>query len=494
MSLPYLALDCKVMVLVTSTSLEYHQLHEDLTRDLHVQSLSRVFTLNSESQTFDSQSQQSFNGIGAIREYNAVFALNLEKFVAHSSIFTEAEIDTNNNDYSWFSSPTEMASVTITPSNTSDVWSFGSFVDDTGGTQTSLGARLQIDDADQPFTQTSDNYDQLVAWGTDDEYTWALQSIESMSAVPHNVDVDFIKFDSTLRAEDRLAFAVVLELAEPTSSDLYVTSSLFDDSVLRYNGTSGQFEAEHVTTGSGGLNDPWGITFDETNDLVYVSSRTTDEVLQYNGNTGQFISVVINSTNGIADPRSLTLDSTNNVYASSTLINEIYRYDTSTQGVSVFVTAGSGGLFSPIGLEFGPDGNLYVLSSALSEVERYDGTTGAHIDTFVTSADNGGLSNGRGLAFGSDGNLYLTSGSNNNVLRFDGTTGAFIDEFVTSGSGGLSIPQGITFDQDGNLYVSSFSTSSVLRYDLGGNFIDEFVSPGSGGLQEPFDLTFGSNP
>ena len=181
---------------------------------MHVQTLARVFALNNQQQTFATQTKQSFDGAGASRPYNAIFALNLEKFVKQSTLFTETEIDTINNSYDWDNSPTEMASVTITPSIASDVWSFGSFVEDAGVTQGSIGARLQIDDADQPPTQTSDNYIQAVAWGTDDEYTWASQSVESMSAAQHKVDVDFIKTDAALRAEDRLAFAVVLEIED----------------------------------------------------------------------------------------------------------------------------------------------------------------------------------------------------------------------------------------------------------------------------------------
>ena len=312
---------------VSSTNLEYHQLHEDLTNDLHIQTLAKVFTLNSEPQIFTSQSKQSFSGTGALRQYNAIFALNLEKFADHSASFTSAEINTNNNDFSWFSSPTEMASVTITPSTTANVWSFGSFVDDTGGTQTSLGARLQIDDADQPPTQTSDNYDQIVAWGTDDEYTWTLQSVESMSAAPHKVDVDFIKFDSTLRAEDRLVYAVVLETdGTPQNNppmaldDIFTVSNnstqIFNVS-LNDTDTDDGLDLASIVVTSGPSNGLIVINDNGTITYIHDGSSTSSDLLTYtiNDNSGvtsnsASVSISIRPPDAISDLTATAISST----------------------------------------------------------------------------------------------------------------------------------------------------------------------------------------
>ena len=87
--------------------------------------------------------------------------------------------------------------------------------------------------------------------------------------------------------------------------------------VLRYNGATGAFIDVFVSSGSGGLNQPEGLTFGLDGNL-YVGSQATDEGLRFNGATGAFI--------------------------------------------DAFVSTGSGGLFEPEGLVFGPDGNLYVVA------------------------------------------------------------------------------------------------------------------------------------
>ncbi|MCB9767126.1 MAG: hypothetical protein H6752_02945 [Candidatus Omnitrophica bacterium] len=58
-----------------------------------------------------------------------------------------------------------------------------------------------------------------------------------------------------------------------------MASSLSADSVLRYDGTTGDFIDEFVSSGSRGLDDTQDLTFGPDGNL-YVSSGETDEVLK----------------------------------------------------------------------------------------------------------------------------------------------------------------------------------------------------------------------
>jgi DNA-binding beta-propeller fold protein YncE len=77
------------------------------------------------------------------------------------------------------------------------------------------------------------------------------------------------------------------------------------------------------------------------------------------------------------------------------------------------------------------------------------------------------------------------------VKEFNATTGAFVQTFVTSGSGGLSGPKGLDFGPDGNLYVASANDNAVRKFNgANGAFMSVFVPSGSGGLSGPVDLAF----
>ncbi len=185
-----------------------------------------------------------------------------------------------------------------------------------------------------------------------------------------------------------------------------LVSSGTGNSVLEFN-RFGQFVANLVTAGSGGLSFPTGMTRTPAGDLL-VCSRNTNSVLRYNLTTGALL--------------------------------------------GVFVTAGSGGLSQPFGIAYGPDGRVYV-TSGTSAVLRYNGTTGAFVSVFVTTG-SGGLANPRGILFKPDGNLLVCSFSGNRVLQYSGTTGAFIGPWNQAGPNFLPGPWGIRLGRNGNAYVS----------------------------------------
>jgi DNA-binding beta-propeller fold protein YncE len=252
------------------------------------------------------------------------------------------------------------------------------------------------------------------------------------------------------------------DLVQGPDGNIYVADA--NNSVVRYNGSTGQFIGTFVAANSGGLNGPYGLAFGPDGNL-YVSSRGSTNgnkaVLRYNGTTGAFI------------------DS--------------------------FVPPGSGGLGIPISVSFGADGNLYVTSgNQVSLVMRYQGpfgispgsplpSTGQTGATFVV-AGSGGLDFPSELVFGPGGNLYVTSqGSNEAVLEFDGTTGGFIRTYVAPGAGGLAGPRGLAFDQDGRLYVADILTNVIHRYDSNGQYLDDPVLSNTTTLVAPVGLMLDTN-
>ena len=232
--------------------------------------------------------------------------------------------------------------------------------------------------------------------------------------------------------------------------NLYVSSR--SDEVLRYDGEKGKFI--DVFASGHGLLDPAGIAFGGPDDDLFVSSGLTDDgqgnqILRFDGTTGAFEAVVDPAnTAGLDDPEAMAFGSDGLLYVASTPEagpGEVLRYDPADNSfVDEFVSAASSEILDPPGLVFGPDGDLFLSRAATSEVKRYDGTTGALKGIFIT-AGLGGLHEAEGMAFGPNGNLFVASELGNAVLEYDGTTGAFVGEFVAADSGGLSEPTFITF-------------------------------------------------
>ena len=207
-------------------------------------------------------------------------------------------------------------------------------------------------------------------------------------------------------------------------SGYLLVSSFDNNSVLRYDESTGAFVDAFVPKQSGGLREPMGVVYGPDHNLYVASGLEPDQgvghkdVLRYNGTTGAFL-------DDFADENQLT---------------------------------------SLRGILFGPDGNLYVADGFSNSVARFDGKTGAFLDEFVAPG-SGGLANPVGMVFGPDGNLYVGAVFANTILRYEGpggpNPGAFLGTFVSAGSGGLSWPQGMVFGPDGNLYVASGNSSAA---------------------------------
>ncbi len=172
-------------------------------------------------------------------------------------------------------------------------------------------------------------------------------------------------------------------------ADLFV-SAASRNSVLRFDGVTGDLIGDFVTPGAGGLSDPQGIAFGPDGNL-YVASHNSRNVLRYDGATGDFIDVFA-TTAGMNWPAEIN-----------------FRDD------MLFVSDFSGG----------PSGR----------VSRFDAHTGVFIDHFIT-----GTVLADGQSWDPDGNILISNYVNNSVRKHDGVTGAYLGDFISPGLGGLFGP------------------------------------------------------
>ncbi|MFL6438674.1 MAG: PxKF domain-containing protein [Terriglobales bacterium] len=186
--------------------------------------------------------------------------------------------------------------------------------------------------------------------------------------------------------------------------NLYVANNSPDPTiqdVLRFDGKTGAFIDQFVTADTsknGGLLFPLDLAFGPDQNLYVTSSGPGTgfgAVLRYNGKTGAFIDEFVTSdttkNGGLRFPWGLVFGPDFKLYVSNSGGNSVLQYDgVSGAFKSTFVAANSGNLDSPTGLTFGPDGSLYVGSGlgTTSAIKKYDGATGTFIGNFATASLN----------------------------------------------------------------------------------------------------------
>lgn len=302
---------------------------------------------------------------------------------------------------------------------------------------------------------------------------------------PHNFPfhglIDELKvYDNALTASEVLAnFNATKGSLQPELSIADATAVEGDSSV--------RFLDAFVTAGSGGLNNARQLVFGADGNL-FVPSGFTDSVLKYDGASGEFQEVAVPSgTLGLSNPWGMVAGPDGKIYVAGRNSDNILRYDPTTEQTETYVAPGNG-LWAPVGLVFGADNQLYVANSDRGntspdedQILRYAGpfggplgeSPGDFLGVFVAKGSGGAdaLDNPNHLAF-HGGHLYATNTRGDSVNRYDATTGAFDKVFVSPASGGLDIPNFLLF-HDGLLYVVSQGTKQLLRYNAStGEFVD----------------------
>ncbi len=275
--------------------------------------------------------------------------------------------------------------------------------------------------------------------------------------------------------------------------------------ILRFDGRTGAFMDEFVPRLSGGLKHPVAFVFgpDDNGDGkldLYVSDEGPSRILHYDGTTGAFLGEFVTSgSGGLTFPQQLSFAPDGNLYLGSFGTGSVMRFQGptgKTPGAPMpspgnsgadFVPAGSGGLLGPVGVIFGPDANgdgnqdIYVasiLSNGVAHgkegnIKRYDGITGSFIDTLVPNG-RGGLD---------DPNLLSFTATDPVTLAYTGTTTTATAAALSAASASSATAaahvngggQAMLTDGDGNVFSLSFGLPGVLNANGPAHGVINFV-------------------
>jgi DNA-binding beta-propeller fold protein YncE len=326
-----------------------------------------------------------------------------------------------------------------------------------------------------------------------------------------------------------------------------------DNTVKRFNASSGTFQSIFVASGSGKLDGPRGLIFTHqkrSRDILLIANQNVDqtfagEILAYDGTTGFFVKALVPHSNpqapvaprGIVQREVLFVASDEGDDALND--GELRAYSKEGEFITelpapLAPSPAAKPHFHPRAVVIGPDGLLYVSNAPKTpmqgnlqgEVLRYDPEKKVFKDVFVsdtqTDIQNRHVSFNRpeGLVFGPDGNLYVTSfrtdsADTDKILIFAGPgstknrPGAFLDKIdldqVSTDPLARAFAQALLFGPGGFLYVPitgtglpqgttlGYSAGEVRRYNVGSKKFNVLVPPAlQGGLmQQPWYLTFG---
>ena len=180
----------------------------------HQVMLSRVYSLTAASNTFTERSNGPASG-GFVRRYSTMFALNLNKFKDHAFAYTSAGTNLNTTNYN-----VTVQTVNLTPTVQSDVLIIGFYNYDCNARDNKGEFRIQLDGADQPTGQTTDNYQIDAGNPNVGELPYILSTLaSSVSAASHtiNMDASVSATTSTPDAQNRSLIAFTMELAANTT-------------------------------------------------------------------------------------------------------------------------------------------------------------------------------------------------------------------------------------------------------------------------------------
>jgi hypothetical protein len=313
--------------------------------------------------------------------------------------------------------------------------------------------------------------------------------------------------------EDRSLLSTI-----PTApNDVLYVGDGADNSVQRFDATTGVSLGAEVAPGAGGLNGPRGLLFRNRGQLLVVDQNVNEpnpgEVLRYNGPTGTFLDNVVLQTDPNAPfaPRGMVLGPNHILYVADDgnldgiTLGRVARFNGETGAfLGDLQHPGFTGDFYARGVVLGPDGLLYAsirnIAPTGGEIMRWDPATGDFLGSFVTSNAVNDLNRPEGVAFGPDGNLYVCSFRANShdtdkVLEFDGQTGAYLGKIDLDAVGQpRAFAQALLFGPGGRLFVpitgGGPDTGAVRSYDVTTRTFTNFVAPGT--LGQPWYLTFGN--
>jgi DNA-binding beta-propeller fold protein YncE len=182
---------------------------------------------------------------------------------------------------------------------------------------------------------------------------------------------------------------------------------------------------------------------------AYITSDASDIVRAYNGVSGAFLGNHVSSVNGNGQ-MAIHFGTTNNRFLVGSAGGGVDEFNATTGAFIKTYNPGGGWQWAGV---YVPSGNVYIGDMGTADVREYDSTTGAFIRIVCSIIDPSDM------RIGPSGNLYICSYGGAFVREIDIATGATIIQWPVPGR-----PQDIAFLPSGEILVASWGPNVVFRF------------------------------
>ena len=212
----------------------------------------------------------------------------------------------------------------------------------------------------------------------------------------------------------------------------------------------------------------------------------------YDSNDGQVLPPGIIKSYGAADdqlrlPRSMFIDSNDDIYITDTLNARIQKFSSNLQYIEQFGIKGTanGEFRTPDSIAINSTGHIYVTDFDRDLVNIFRGSDYAYqgqLGGVGNGTTNGQFNGPRGIVIDSDDNVYIADSINDRVQIFsnDGTYQRQIGSVADSTADGeFNAPIGIALDSDNNIYVTELVNDRVQIFSNDGRYQKKISGDGS---------------
>ena len=268
-------------------------------------------------------------------------------------------------------------------------------------------------------------------------------------------------------------------------STLFVTDR-GGDSILRYDGVTGQFEDVFASGLASRIDRPSSVRLGPSGHL-YLAGFGRGDVVRFDIESGAMMDVFYWDTTLLEEPVELLFRGDDLVVLGNDTQNAVVI------GADGKATRSFGYPDMRAAHDFvmSPDeSTVYVATDTHpqlgSALQVWDAASGAMVHHFATASE---LAAATSVALGGDGLLYTCDYERNQILRFDPQTGTLAGIVVDATSGLLDAPVSIDFGPDGALYA--LDRLGIHRIDPDtGRELSLLISVGDGHNEAPRSFTF----